>query len=716
MPRNEDGAAVIDAGAARGVSLTDALARTWPTDAHCTAYAPVRFEGKAMRLTGDVFDAPPPDFDGVHMVAMIADFDGPDHEATAEWRTETRAKLEASGLAYYETRGGFRGLRPLAEHLVISSQEGAAEWTRLYLGWCEWLEQTYGLKPDRACKDWPHLFRLPNVRRDGKPARAQVNGELAPYDPIEAGHWCEPTGARGSRGTHVKAAASAAANDTTFDLDDFEMAEAVRIAREHPPAVQGGEPSGHNTLFACACKIAVVVGPNPDVIEHVLREFYNERCEPPWEPHEFSQIRHKARDAAEGVNNAVAISLRRTRRAERAKAEAARRGTSQTGEQAEPRPANDDWLPLTDTPKRREYLIPELEIGPGRPTGLIGQGNASKTIAAMQLLAEVAAGKRVFGRFDVKPGEHKAMHLLYEGYAIASENYARIVRGLGVSFESVATRLRFRRATKQLTDLDAEDWLTELTDGFSVCAIDAYSNTIQEVDENTPQAAAPLRMLERVSARNGCTFIVLHHTRKDGKGERGTGAIKNSLDVSIVISTDDASGAPLPRGERLVTSDKRVRYGFDAFALKIEDRDESGKPWELTAERKRAGECSHALRIVADGAPAMTAPSSGSEAKAAKAAASKLLTLEGGLQRLVTTMKEQPYTVSLNREKCRVASGVKAEHVPDVVALGVDRGLLSADYGGRVWEVTLTPKAYEAPAHGNHWPGREQARTGGGAK
>ena len=47
------------------------------------------------------------------MVAMIGDLDAPGTHGTSkpardEWRAEQLPRLEATGLAYYETRGGYR--------------------------------------------------------------------------------------------------------------------------------------------------------------------------------------------------------------------------------------------------------------------------------------------------------------------------------------------------------------------------------------------------------------------------------------------------------------------------------------------------------------------------------------------------------------------------------------------------------------------------------
>src|SRR5512133_3963101 len=96
-----------------GAALADALTREWPCDAHFTAYEPMALPVKGTDRTAVVrllherdteterpsyydvredLELPP-----VQMQVLVGDVDGPGHTATAEWRTETEAKLNASG-------------------------------------------------------------------------------------------------------------------------------------------------------------------------------------------------------------------------------------------------------------------------------------------------------------------------------------------------------------------------------------------------------------------------------------------------------------------------------------------------------------------------------------------------------------------------------------------------------------------------------------------
>jgi putative DNA primase/helicase len=60
------------------------------------------------------------------------------------------------------------------------------------------------------------------------------------------------------------------------------------------PAVSG--QSGHNTLYRAAC-VPVRFGLNdPETVCRILKDHYNERCEPPWSQ---SELRHKAQEACD---------------------------------------------------------------------------------------------------------------------------------------------------------------------------------------------------------------------------------------------------------------------------------------------------------------------------------------------------------------------------------------------------------------------------------
>lgn len=152
--------------------LEDALARTYPTDAHLVSYVvqgpdghPLERQPRVNKSSLDWFDA-----QGytLRVDVLIADVDNPDH---VNWTPKLRENfdqlwsdsppvLETTGV--YLTRGGYRLIQPLDEPLSVAEVEG------YLLSWLGEL-QAAGIPADDRCKDWTRLMRLPNVRRDRQP-------------------------------------------------------------------------------------------------------------------------------------------------------------------------------------------------------------------------------------------------------------------------------------------------------------------------------------------------------------------------------------------------------------------------------------------------------------------------------------------------------------------------------------------------------------------
>ncbi len=177
-PENEKFAERAIGADAIGMPLSEALTRAWPTDAHLAAYEPAAIDGVTIRLASGALA------EGieVRMVMLIGDVDDPvahDSKTAArdEWRAETLPRIEASGLAYYTTNGGYRVLARCDEWLRGPEDHDA--WTDHYRGWCAYLEQTHELTLDPSCADWTRLYRLPNVMRENiGEQRADVIGEI----------------------------------------------------------------------------------------------------------------------------------------------------------------------------------------------------------------------------------------------------------------------------------------------------------------------------------------------------------------------------------------------------------------------------------------------------------------------------------------------------------------------------------------------------------
>lgn len=288
-PESDSADEGLPADAVASVPFGFAVETDWPTDAHCTQYECVTINGVSIRLASGALA------EGVlvRMAWLIGDVDGPDHVATPEWREETEPKLEASGLAWYSTSGGYRVIAALDEPVTLRTPDDAADWTARYHGWCEQLLEQHGLELDTSACDWTRLFRLPRVRRDGKPTVADLRGE-PPALPMP-----EPS------------ATAPATRSAAADAGDVD-ARAAALAERLPPSVSGH--GGDRALFTAAGELATVLD-SPEAVHAVLADVFNPRCRPPWPD---SKLRREARAAVERVGALGGVGKWAKRVAERA--------------------------------------------------------------------------------------------------------------------------------------------------------------------------------------------------------------------------------------------------------------------------------------------------------------------------------------------------------------------------------------------------------------
>lgn len=168
------------------VDLSVALNKPHPTDMHFTAYAPFKngmrlnlhsVASQAHLVSTNRFPTSIMRDSFVEMQLAIFDCDDPiAHEkgeaASPEWRSvfRDRVKEMASiqpGLFMYETRGGGRLIWSFEKNCKIRTIKDSKQWSRIYYAFCDYIQESSGVIPDRACNDWTRLFRLPKSTRIG---------------------------------------------------------------------------------------------------------------------------------------------------------------------------------------------------------------------------------------------------------------------------------------------------------------------------------------------------------------------------------------------------------------------------------------------------------------------------------------------------------------------------------------------------------------------
>jgi len=334
-----------------------------------------------------------------------------------------------------------------------------------------------------------------------------------------------------------------------------------------------------------------------------------------------------------------------------------------------------EWDLQVDPPPIN-WVVPALEIGPGRPCATVGYSNDGKTTITQQALFDVAMGRRLFGAFAVRQGA--VLHIDYEAGGayggIVLENYARLCRGHGVDRRELAQQLRVVRANKFLTEDDAKDWLSWMTEDFDYCVIDALVAACPGADENkVAEISPPLYMLERVSASTGCAIHIIHHEVKPTNGKapearyaiRGSSSIHGALSAALTIRpTEDAN-------VREVSCAKKPRMGFESFGLRFVDvpNPDAKTPGQALA----SGGASWGLRIERAALP------EDAGARDHRETVGKRADLIEGVLRERAGQFGEPMTYT----QLRGVTGLNGERWPEALAECLRRGSVREDAGKR---------------------------------
>lgn len=284
------------------------------------------------------------------------------------------------------------------------------------------------------------------------------------------------------------------------------------------------------------------------------------------------------------------------------------------------------------------FLVPKLEIGPGRPTMIAGYGAAGKTIAVQSLALSIAAG-REFWPSPASPkigfgstNRVKVIHLdRDQGKARTLRTYQRLAAGMGITqadldgwlYVSPFPEIAFDDATwkghlKALAKAHTTDGVGPLV------ILDAFVGFLGGLEENDTESSKPLYELGALSEDTKATFMILHHARKTGANEtsskmsiRGSSSLFGAIDNVLVL---EAGREKYGKGISAVSHEKAPFVTQELFGLRISD---AGEPrmGPLYCEWLKTEEMENLEKAMAK------------EAKARKDAAKATMPKPGGAQR-----------------------------------------------------------------------------------
>jgi hypothetical protein len=238
------------------------------------------------------------------------------------------------------------------------------------------------------------------------------------------------------------------------------------------------------------------------------------------------------------------------------------------------------------------WLCRELGIAPGAPTLVAGSNDSGKTMALQALALAVATSQPLWGRFEAKSG--KVLHVDYEqGRYVTQMRYQRMAMAHGL-WRELWQNLEV--VTLPPAHLDTDGSLTkleQLCEGHILCIIDSLKAAFPSAEENSSDVRKWLDALLPISERTGCTFIVIHHTRKPSKDAMG--GTKMNIRGSSAISDACASIISIVGTEtkhrRLVVHEKARITGNPVEQFTLTTRDVSLPVEQLPAD---VAEATHA--------------------------------------------------------------------------------------------------------------------------
>jgi hypothetical protein len=247
-------------------------------------------------------------------------------------------------------------------------------------------------------------------------------------------------------------------------------------------------------------------------------------------------------------------------------------GTASVSAAVEWHDARSIFAPLAPT----NWLVPELQICPGRPTLWCGYGYVGKSITAQSKAAAMAGGMPVFGKFDIRRGVVR--HFDHEqGKHATFKRYQRIAVGMELEPGEFDGRLFVTVFPSVYLNLpNAVDVYCRLCEGTDFAIIDALRGATPGEDENDSKIRVCLDNLGRVSEKTGTIFEVLHHSGKPQEGHtdqrtkaRGSSAIFDACGPVFILSGSKESP------HKLVSQQKAPAEAeggaVDDFYLTVED-------------------------------------------------------------------------------------------------------------------------------------------------
>jgi hypothetical protein len=233
---------------------------------------------------------------------------------------------------------------------------------------------------------------------------------------------------------------------------------------------------------------------------------------------------------------------------------------------------------LTVNPDPMRYVIPGLEIAPGKVTALQGFANAGKTPFALLMATCVAAGCKFLG---MRTTQTNVAYFDHESSPLTQERAIRIRHGLGLEDSPPGLHLFNAQPFSAELIRDARQAIDDHTIGMLV--VDTYSSALPADDSasfNDSSFRSWATTLGRLSSETGVlVMILLHETKAAGgaegiRGISGHGSLAGALQTAIALAHPSEDNVARVR----VSCARATRKGFRTFDIVWSDADNPDAP------------------------------------------------------------------------------------------------------------------------------------------
>jgi hypothetical protein len=216
------------------------------------------------------------------------------------------------------------------------------------------------------------------------------------------------------------------------------------------------------------------------------------------------------------------------------------------------------------------WICADLDIGPGRPSGVYSKVGVGKTTEVLDLCCAVATGTKAFQRFQCRRG--RVAFITYDvGFAPTATRLRQIANGRKHSREELRGQIEVLTfPSVYLNSPNAEALFIERFAGYAFVVVDCFRDSVPGAKENESEIGAYLKMLARLSEQGGTTYAYLHHSQKGETADpldvgRGSSAIRGA---SGAIWTIEGSGGSARLFTHARTHDCSVRQR-DPFVVEL---------------------------------------------------------------------------------------------------------------------------------------------------